>query len=78
MTVQYNKLFKLLIDRKMKTTELRDRAEISRNIIGRLQRDEFISLESVAKICGVLHCGVDDMLEFLPDKSIQSGGDVTP
>jgi putative transcriptional regulator len=66
MTVQYNKLFKLLIDRKIKPSELRERAGISRNIISRMNNDEFISMESIAKICTVLDCGVDDILEFIP------------
>lgn len=67
MTVQYNKLFKLLIDKKIKPSELRERAGISRNIISRMSNDEFISMESIAKICVVLACGVDDILEFIPD-----------
>lgn len=69
MNVQYNKLFKLLIDRKIKPSELRDRAGVSRNIIGRMNNDEFISMESVAKICAVLNCGVDDILEFIYPES---------
>jgi len=67
LTVQYNKLFKLLIDKKIKPSELRERAGISRNIISRMSNDEFISMESIAKICVVLACGVDDILEFIPD-----------
>jgi DNA-binding Xre family transcriptional regulator len=67
MAVCYKKLFKLLIDKKMTNAELAEKAEISANIITRLKRDNYISLDSIEKICGVLECGVDEILEFLPD-----------
>ncbi len=67
MAVSYNKLFKLLIDKKMTNAELAEKACISANIITRLKRDEYISLESIEKLCSVLSCGVDDILEFLTD-----------
>ncbi|PMC34567.1 XRE family transcriptional regulator [Bacillus sp. UMB0899] len=68
MAVQYNKLFKLLIDKKMSNAELSSKAGISANIITRLKKDKYISLDSVEKICNVLDCKVDDILEFVPDK----------
>lgn len=67
MAVQYNKLFKMMIDRKMTTTQLREKAGFSANIITHLKKDEYISMVSVEKICKVMKCGVDDILEFLPD-----------
>jgi hypothetical protein len=67
MAVQYNKLFKMMIDRKMTTTQLREKAGFSVNIITHLKKDEYISMVSVEKICKVMKCGVDDILEFLPD-----------
>jgi len=73
MAVRYNKLFKLLIDRKMTNAELAEKAGFSANIITRLKRDKYISLESIEKICCVLECGVDNILEFVPDK-VQDGG----
>lgn len=68
MAVQYNKLFKLLIDKKMSNAELAVKAGFSANIITRLKRDKYISLESIEKICSVLDCKVDDILEFVPKK----------
>ena len=65
MAVQYNRLFKLLIDRKMTNAQLAERAGFSANIITRLKKDEYISLESIEKICAVLECGVDDILKFI-------------
>lgn len=67
MAVRYNKLFKLLIDKKIPNAELAERAGFSANIITRLKRDSYVSLESIEKICGVLDCSVDDILEFIPE-----------
>ena len=64
MAVQYNKLFKMLIDRKMTNNQLAKQAGISLNIITRLKRDQYISLESIERLCVALNCGVDDILEF--------------
>lgn len=66
MPVRYNKLFKLLIDKKMTNSQLADKAGFSANIITRLKRDKYLSLESIEKICNVLDCKVDDILEFVP------------
>ena len=43
----------------------------SANIITRLKKDEYISLESVEKICRTLDCGVDDILNFIPEEKEQ-------
>ena len=67
MAVCYNKLFKLLIDKKMTNAELAEKAGFSANIITRLKRGKYVSLDSLEKICGVLGCSVDDILEFVPD-----------
>jgi DNA-binding Xre family transcriptional regulator len=58
----------MLIDRDMTTLQLVEKAGFSANIITRLKRDEYISLESTEKICRVLHCNVDNILEFVEDK----------
>ena len=65
MSVQYNKLFKLLIDRKMTNNQLAKQAGISLNIITRLKRDEYIAMQTIEKICVALNCRVDDILEFI-------------
>lgn len=68
MAVTYKKLFHLLIDRGISTSELTEQAEFSANILTRLRRDQYVSLDSIEKICVTLNCGVDDILEFLPDR----------
>lgn len=67
MAVQYNKLFKMLIDRKMSNNQLAKQAGISLNIITRLKRDEYIVMQTIEKICIALDCGVDDILEFISE-----------
>ena len=68
MAVTYKKLFHLLIDRGISTSELTEQAGFSANIPTRLRRDQYVSLDSIEKICITLNCGVDDILEFLPDR----------
>ncbi len=65
VAVKYDKLFHLLIDRKMSTAQLAKKAQVSVNIITRLKRDEYISIESIEKLCNALDCGVDDILVFV-------------
>ena len=65
MAVTYKKLFHLLIDKGMTNAELMEKAGFSANIITRLKRDEYVSIESIEKICKALQCGVDDILEFV-------------
>ena len=67
MAVQYNKLFKMLIDRKMSNNQLAKQAGISLNIITRLKRDEYIAMQTIEKIFIALDCGVDDILEFISE-----------
>ena len=64
MAVSYKKLFHLMIDRNISNAELMEKANFSPNIITRLKRDNYISLDTIEKICKALHCGVDDILEF--------------
>ena len=64
MAVSYKRLFHLLIDRGMSNSQLMQQAGCSANIITRLKKDAYISMESVENICKALNCGVDDILEF--------------
>ena len=68
MAVTYKKLFHLLIDKGMTNAELMEKAGFSANIITRIKRDNYISLDSIEKICKTLGCGVDDILEFTDEE----------
>lgn len=67
VAVKYDKLFHLLIDRKITNAQLAQKAGVSANIITRLKRDQYISMESIERLCIALGCGVDDILEFVED-----------
>lgn len=64
MAVSYKKLLHLLIEREKTSSWLQHEAGFSANIITRIKRGQYISLESIESICRVLNCGVDDILEF--------------
>ena len=66
MAVTYKKLFHLMIDKGVSNAELMEQAGFSANIITRLKLDNYLSLDTIEKICNTLHCGVDDILEFIP------------
>ena len=68
MAICYDRLFHLMIDKKISNAQLKEKAGFSANIITRIKRDNYISLDSIEKICKTLNCGVDDILEFIPDK----------
>ena len=64
MPVSYDKLWKMLIDKKMNRTDLKEQAGISFNILAKMGRNEFVSMESLYKVCTALNCGVGDIMEF--------------
>ena len=74
MKVCYEKLWKLLIDKKMKKTDLIRDAKISSNVLAKMGKEESVSLESIGKICSLFGCSVDDILEFkLPEQTADNG-----
>lgn len=68
MRVRYNKLWKILIDRKMKKIDLMRKAQISSNALAHLSKDEFVSIEVIGKICVALECTPNDVLEIIDNK----------
>ena len=68
MAVSYKRLFHLMIDKGMTNAELIDKGGFSANIITRFKRNNYVALDSIERICYALNCGVDDILEFIPDE----------
>lgn len=64
MPISYDKLWKLLIDKKMNKTSLKEEAGISFNILAKMGRNEFVSLDSLYKICHTLSCDISEIMEF--------------
>lgn len=73
MAVCYDRLFHLLIDKRISNAQLKEKAGFSANIITRLKRNEYVSMETVERICTVLDCSVDDILEFLNETAHDFG-----
>ncbi len=67
MKMSYNKLWKLLIDKQMKKSDLRKKAGISSSSLAKLTKDENVTTEVLSKICQELKCDAADIMEFVPD-----------
>lgn len=67
MAVRYNKLWKILIDKKMKKKDLQELAGLNRYQMLKLARDENVTTEVIGNICQVLGCTPDEILEFYDD-----------
>ncbi len=67
MAVSYNKLWKLLIDKKMKKKELGEAAGISNSLIAKLGKNENVTVDVLVRICSALDCGLDDIVELTKD-----------
>ena len=68
MKVSYNKLWKLLIDRKMSKADLRKSADIAPHTMTKLRRDEEVSMSVLLKIATYLNCDISDICEFVKDE----------
>ena len=66
MAVCYNKLWKLLIDKRMTKTQLCNEAKVSTNAMAKLGRNEDVRVEVLVKICTALDCTMDDIMELVP------------
>ena len=66
MTISYNKLWKLLIDKGMKKGELQKRAQISASSIAKLGKNENVNTDILVKICMALDCELNDIMELVP------------
>lgn len=72
MTVSYAKLWKVLIDRRIKKSDLKIAAKISPGTYAKLNRDQYVSMEVIGRICGILSCDVGDIMEMLPEQANQA------
>ncbi len=68
MARSYNKLWKMMIDKKMNKTQLRLAANISTNAMAKLGRDESVPIETLEKICDVFKCTINDVMDFISEE----------
>ena len=71
MAISYNKLWKLLVDKKMSKANLRKAAGIAPNTMTRLRRDEEVTLSVLSKICSTLNVDIGDIMEFMPEANLK-------
>ena len=68
MAVDYSKLWKVLIDKKMNKSQLKEAAHISTNAVAKLGKNEYVSLDTLEKICVALECNIEDIIDFIPNE----------
>lgn len=72
MKMSYNRLWKLLIDKNMKKSDLRKVAGVSSSSFAKLGKGENVTTDVILKICVVLGCRVEDIMEIINDETIIS------
>ncbi len=72
--LSYAKLWKLLIDKNITKTQLKEMAHLSTNAVAKMGRNESVSLETLSKVCYVLDCGIGDIIEISFDNRSNHGG----
>ena len=69
MAVTYKKLWHLLLDKNLKKIDLERKVGLSHYAVIQLSKDNDVSTEVLTKICDALDCGIDDIVEFVPNKN---------
>lgn len=67
MSVSYKKLWKILIDKDLKKKDLAKLADVSTYTLTKMGKGESVTTDTLGKICKVLKCNVEDIMEFIPD-----------
>ena len=68
MAISYLKLWKLLLDKGMKKTDLIKTADISTTTLAKLSKNQSVSMDVMGRICNALSCDIGDVMEMLPEK----------
>ena len=68
MAVSYKKLWKLLIDKNMKKKDLRIATGMTTTALAKLGKNEHVNTEILAKICKVLECNIEDIIEIIDEE----------
>lgn len=65
--ISYDKLWKLMIDKKINKTQLIQEADITSNAMAKLGKNDSVQVETLLKICDVLKCNIEDVIEFIDE-----------
>lgn len=71
MKVSYKKLWKLLIDKDMMKKDLQVKAQISWASVTKMSQNKNVSMDILLKVCESLNCGIEDVVEFVPDDTTE-------
>ena len=71
MKVSYNKLWKLLVDKKMSKADLRRTAEIAPNTLTKMRKDEPVSIDVLLRVCDKLDCNIGEMMDVVKEDITQ-------
>jgi DNA-binding Xre family transcriptional regulator len=71
MTISYLKLWKLLLDKGMKKTDLLEVADISTTTLAKLSKNQFVSMEVMSRLCQALSCDIGDIMEMIPTDRLE-------
>jgi DNA-binding Xre family transcriptional regulator len=68
MSISYNKLWKILIDKRMKKKDLMNAAEFSTSTLAKLGKNQQVSMDVILRICKTLECNVGDVMDIVPEE----------
>ena len=72
MAISYNRMWELLVDKKMSKADLRKAADIAPNTMTKLRRDETVNLAILGRICETLDCDFGDIMEYVKESKNSS------
>ena len=72
MGISYNRMWALLIDKKMSKADLRKAAEIAPNTMTKLGRNRTVNLAILGRICETLNCDFGDIMEYVPELNVEN------
>ncbi len=68
MSISYKKLWKLIIDKDLKKSDVRKSAKVSASTFSKMSKNEYVALEVIERICNVLECDIGDVVEIVKEK----------
>lgn len=66
----YNRLWKLMVDKNINKTQLKEIAHISTNAVAKMSKNEYVSLDTIVKMCRALDCEIEDILEVVIERQV--------
>ena len=74
MAYSYNNLWKLLIDRKMTKSDLKEKTHLTSTTIAKMGKDQAVSMDVLSRICEALEVNIGDIVDYVPSKTTDRKG----